>query len=100
MDKYKVKMLPHAFRDVEGIYEYIATEKLSPQNAKGQTDRIKRAIKSLATMPESHQERFEGRYAGKGYRQLVVDNYIVIFRINEIEKIVFVVTVQYQGRNI
>ena len=49
---------------------------------------------------DSHQERIEGRYARKGYRQLLVDNYIVIFRIDEINKTVHVVTVQYQRRNI
>lgn len=31
------------------------------------------------------QERNEGRYAGKGYRQLLIDNYFVIFRIDEAE---------------
>ena len=36
----------------------------------------------------------------KGYRQLLVDNYIAIFRIDEIEKIVYIVTIQYQGRNL
>jgi toxin ParE1/3/4 len=41
-----------------------------------------------------------GRYAGKGYKQLVIDNYVAIFRINENKKIVYVVTVQYQGRDL
>ena len=38
--------------------------------------------------------------SGKGYRQLIVDNYIVIFRIDEKSQTVYVVTVQYQGRNV
>lgn len=42
-------------------------DKLSPENAKGQDARIKKAILSLDTFPQSHQERNEGRYAGKGY---------------------------------
>ena len=54
----------------------------------------------LATFPYSHQERTEGRYAKDGYRQLLIDNYIVIFRINEVNKIVYVITVQYQGQNL
>ena len=29
-----------------------------------------------------------------------IDDYIVIFRINEADKTVYVVTIQYQGRNI
>lgn len=100
MDKYKVKINPKAIRELDSIYQYIANEKLAPENAKGQIDRIKKAILTLDTFPQSHQDRNEGRYAGKGYRQLLVDNYIVIIRIDEINKIVYVVTVQYQGRNL
>ena len=98
MDKYKVKVNPRAIRELDHIYEYIANEKLNPENARGQVDRIK-SILSLDTFPQSHQERNEGRYAGKGYRQLLIDNYIVIFRIDESCKTVYVVTIQYQGRN-
>ncbi len=100
MDKYKVKINPRAIRDLDSIYQYIASEKLAPENAKGQVDRIKKGILNLDSFPQSHQERNEGIYAGKGYRQLLTDNYIAIFRIDEANKIVYVVTVQYQGRNL
>ena len=100
MDKYKIKINPRAIRELDLIYEYIATEKLAPENAKGQVDRIKKSILSLNSFPQSHQERNEGTYAGKGYRQLLIDNYIAIFRIDEPHKIVYVITIQYQGRNL
>lgn len=100
MDKYKVKVNPRAIRELDHIYKYIGSEKLTPENAKGQVDRIKKAVLSLDTFPQSHQERDEGRYAGKGYRQLLVDNYIAIFRIDESQKTVYVVTIQYQGRSL
>jgi len=100
LDKYKVKVTPKAIRDLDSVYKYIANEKLAPENAKGQVDRIKKAVLSLDTFPQSHQERNEGRYAGKGYRQLLIDNYIAIFRIDEALKMVYVVTIQYQGRNL
>lgn len=72
MDKYKVKISPKAIRELDSIYEYIATDKLDSENAYGQIERIKRAILHLDTLPQSHQERNEGRYAGKGL-QTVVD---------------------------
>ena len=100
MGKYTVLIHPRAIRDLDNIYEYIAKEKLAPENAKGQVDRIKKAILSLDTFPQSHQERSEGRYAGKSYRQLLIDNYIAIFRIDEPHKTVYVVTIQYQGRTL
>ena len=43
----------------------MANEKLAPENAKDQVDRIKKSILSLEIFPQSHQERSEGRYAGK-----------------------------------
>ena len=100
MDKYEVMLYPRAYRDIDDIYAYIALEKLAPENAKGQTDRIWVAIQSLEKFPSSHQERMVGRYAGKGYKQLLIDNYLAIFKIDEEKKIVYVVTVQYQGRDI
>lgn len=100
MDKYKVKVTPRAFRDLDEIFDYIASEKLAPENAQGQTGRIWDALKMLATMPHSHQDRQTGRYVGKGYKQLLIDNYIAIFKIDEQQKIVTVLTIQYQGRNL
>lgn len=100
MDKYKVKISPRAIRELDSIYAYIANDKLAPENARGQVERIKRAILTLEKLPQSHQERSEGRYAEKGYRQLLIDHYIAIFRIDEAGKTVYVITIQYQGRNL
>ncbi len=100
MDKYKVVLLKRAYRDIEDIYAYIAHEKLAQENAEGQMSRIKKAILGLDQFPQSHQDRIVGRYAGKGYKQLTIDNYFTIFRTDEKKKIVYVVTVQYQGRDL
>ena len=100
MDRYEVMLYPKAIRDIEDIYAYIALNKLSPVNAKGQTDRIWKALQTLETLPAAHQDRKEGRYAGHIYKQLLIDNYVAIFKIDEDNKKVYVVTVQYQGRDI
>lgn len=100
MDKYEVKLNPKAYRDLDEIFSYIAVEKLSPENAKGQTERIREALAALDTFPQSHQDRTEGRYAGKGYKQLLIDNYMAIFKIDESTKTVNIITIQYQGRNV
>lgn len=100
MDKYEVMLYPKAFRDIDDIYAYIALDKLSPENARGRTDRIWTALKKLEIFPEAHQDRVMGRYAGKGYKQLVIDNYIAIYKIDENKKRVYVVTIQYQGRDV
>ena len=100
MDKYKIKLNARAYRDLDEIFTYIFKDLQSPENAKGQTDRLWESLKTLDTFPQSHQERVTGKYAGKGYRQLLTDNYITIFCIDEIKKIVTVVTIQYQGQKL
>ena len=84
----------------EEIFEYIANDLQSPEYAKGQTDRLWKSLKTLEIFPSSHQERLVGNYAGKGYRQLLIDNYLAIFKIDEQRKIVKIITIQYQGRNL
>ncbi|HUM84860.1 MAG TPA: type II toxin-antitoxin system RelE/ParE family toxin, partial [Lachnospiraceae bacterium] len=71
MVKYKVKVTPRAFRDLDEIYSYIALEKLAPENAQGQIHRIRETLSGLDTMPQSHQDRQTGRYANHGYKQLL-----------------------------
>ena len=100
MDEYEIMLYPQAYRDLEDIYDYIALMKFDFEDAKNQTDRIKEAIKKLKYMPYAHQDRLEGYYSGKGYKQLLVDNYMAIYKIDEENKIVKIVTIQYQRRNI
>ena len=99
LDKYKVKINPKAAGDIDHIYEYLAEDRLAPESAKRQAERLKTAILKLDTFPQSHQRRLEGRYAEKGYRQLIIDNYIAVFRIDEDTKTGTVVTVQYHRRD-
>ena len=100
MAKYEVLLYPKAHRDIEEIYSYLAIEKQEPSIAKSLTDRIWDAIFSLETYPEAHQDRLTGRYADKGYNQLIIDNYIAVYKINKKERKVYVITVQYGGRNL
>lgn len=57
MAKYKVKLNNQAFRDIDSFFEYIALEKLAPENAKGQTDRIQKLLKTLDSFLHSQQLR-------------------------------------------
>lgn len=95
MDKYNVKLSGRALRDLDGIYDYIAKTLLEPETALNLVAQIENAIFSLENMPNRCPERKRGIYAKLGYRQLFVGNYTVIFRINEEEKQVIVVTVRY-----
>ena len=49
----------------------------------------------MEDQPYRGAERKYGCYAFKGYRQLIVENYIIVYEVLENEKVVAVVTVKY-----
>lgn len=95
MEQYDVRLMARALRDLDGIYAYIAKTLSEPGTASSLVDEIEREILSLEQMPYRCPERRIGAYAGKGYRQLLVKNYTVIYRIDEVRKQVLIVTVRY-----
>lgn len=97
---YQVLLYPKAYRDLDNIYAYISNEILEPDIARRQIDRIWDALSSLSLFPHSHQDRLIGRYSNKGYKQLLVDSYLAIYRIDEEKEEVHVVTIQYVKRDI
>ena len=97
---YSVLLSPRAYRDLDDIYLYISSTLLEPTIAKQQIDHIWNAIYSLSSFPYSHQDRLVGKYANKGYKQLLVDNYIIIYQINEVNEKVVITTIQYIRRNL
>ncbi len=58
-------------------------------------EKLEKVILSLEEQPYRGAERKYGFYAFKGYRQLTVENYIIVYEVFENEKVVAVVTIKY-----
>ena len=72
---YEVEVSEQADRDLREIFEYIAFELQSPENAIGQLNRLEEQILSL-------------------------DNYVILYIPNSDKKIVTILRVMYAGRDI
>jgi toxin ParE1/3/4 len=77
MGKYKIKIYPHAKTDFKDIISYLNT--LSPQTALKYYDMIVEKIGALAEMPERCPFVRDMALKTKGYRYLVIENYLVFF---------------------
>ena len=95
LDKYEVCLMNQALQDLDEIYGYIARNLQEPGAAAELLDALESEILSLEYLPYRRSERRTGSFANSGYRQLMVKNYIVIYRIDEAHKQVLVVTVRY-----
>lgn len=99
MDKYIVKLYPRAYRDLDGIYAYIAGSFLEPITASKMIDELENTIFSPESSPDRGAIRRVGAYANQGYRQLFYKNYTIIYRVLKEKKEVHIVTVRYTPSN-
>ena len=97
---YEVEVSEQADSDLREIFEYIAYELQSPQNASGQLDRLEEQILSLDTMPERYRKYEKEPWKSCGLRVLPVDNYVVLYIPDSDKKVVTILRVMYTGRDI
>jgi plasmid stabilization system protein ParE len=77
MDKYKIRIYPSAKTDLNEIISYLNT--LSPQAALRYYDLIVEKISNLDQLPERCPFVRDVALKAKGYRYLIVENYLVFF---------------------
>ncbi|MDR0381429.1 MAG: type II toxin-antitoxin system RelE/ParE family toxin [Oscillospiraceae bacterium] len=91
-------MCPTAQSDLHGVIEYLNT--LSPDAAIRHYDAIVEKIRTLTTMPERCPLAKDIQLRLRGYRTLLINNYIVFFVISgktvEIRRILYA-RLQYEN---
>ena len=87
MEQYKVEITKEALQDMEDIYNYIALELLSPENAMGQYNRIADEILTLDTFPQRYRIMDSEPEKQMELRRMIVDNYSVFYTIR-VDKVI------------
>ncbi|WOC76014.1 type II toxin-antitoxin system RelE/ParE family toxin [Intestinibacillus sp. NTUH-41-i26] len=77
METYKVRIYPTAKQDMREIVQYLNT--LSQESALANYDLLVEKIAGLAQMPERCPQLNDLALRAKGYRYLLVKNYLVFF---------------------
>ena len=65
---YEVEVSEQADRDLREIFENIAFELQSPENAIGQLDRLEEQILSLDAMPKRYRKYEKEPWKSRGFR--------------------------------
>lgn len=97
---FEVELSEQADADLRGIYEYIAFELQSPENASGQLERLETGILGLNQMPERFRAYEKEPWHSRGLRIMPVDNYCVLYIPDSEKAVVTVIRVMYGGRDI
>ena len=99
MKKWQVTVSEPAEIDLDEIYKFIAETLLNPAAAWRQFERIRDALSGLDMMPERGTILKNEPWRSRGLRRLIIDNYVIIYEIQEETDIVAVIAIIYSGRN-
>ncbi len=77
--KYRVRLLSIAEQDLVELVSYVGAD--NPQAAAKILDRIETRLRTLASHPFAGRLPHDPQLVGLGYRLLVIDNYLVFYKI-------------------
>lgn len=88
-NNYTVKMTTKAADDLDNIYRYISEKLFATSAATNILERIEKETMRLKEFPFSCNYVADEYLRKKGYRKLIVDNYIVFYLIEkEVEQVI------------
>lgn len=92
---YQIKFTPLASEDLEGIYRYITKELHAEEAAVNLLEKIEQSVMRLKDYPFSCSYVEDEFLRHKGYRKLIIDNYIVFYLIDEEKERVNIMRILY-----
>ncbi|HHY08390.1 MAG TPA: type II toxin-antitoxin system RelE/ParE family toxin [Corynebacteriales bacterium] len=95
---YGLKLTPKANDDLDEIYSYITGELDAEKAAMRLFEKIETSIMRLRDFPFSCNHVNDEFLKMKGYRKLIVDNYIAFYVVDEEQRQVVVMRVLYGRR--
>lgn len=96
---YELEFLPISRQDMSDIAKYINKVLCNPIAAMNTIRRMVAAAEDLRAQPYSCPVYYPPRELPFEYRKLIVDNYILFYRVDETKKLITVVRVIYAKRN-
>jgi len=95
---YKLIVSKEAHTDVDQIARYISLDLCNPSAASTFLDRVEKSYRTITENPYLYALCDDKRLQFKGYRKVIINNYLILYRIDEEKKDVYVVRVVYGPR--
>ncbi|MBN2657687.1 MAG: type II toxin-antitoxin system RelE/ParE family toxin [Spirochaetales bacterium] len=97
--KYKALLTGKAYDDLRDIYRYIKEVLHNTSSALAIIDEIEQRIMLLEEYPFTGNNAQEHELQTRGYRKLIINNYIALYTVNDKRKEVHIVRVFYGKRD-
>ena len=96
---YKVLITELAQKDLDAIIEYLSIQLCNPTAAAHLLDEVDQCYSHLCSNPLIYAKSTDTRLENEGYRKVLINNYILFFKVFEREKKVIVYRIIYGARD-
>lgn len=95
---YQIRYTPLAYDDLDETDTYISEVLINPQAAESLMEEIEKSIHRLEQFPYIGSEVDDPYLAARGYRKLVVQNYLVFYLVDPDLKQIVIMRILYGAR--
>lgn len=96
--KYKLYVSELAHQDLDKIVSYIAVQLANPIAAREFLNEVDKCYGFLKGNPWMYSRCQDQRLSNKGYRKIVIKNYIIVYKIDKESGIVSILRFFYGGQ--
>ena len=97
--EFSVKLTAEFLEEIEEICNYISNKLKNIDASNRLREKVIYNVLLLEKSPKMYAEIERMDRTERQYRRMVVNNYVILYTIDEKEKIVFIAHIYYGGRN-
>ena len=97
--EYRLKLTDQFLDEFEEICDYISNKLKNIDSSNRLREKVIYNILLLENSPKMYTEIEKADRTERHYRRLVINNYVILYTIDEPEKIVYIAHIYYGGRN-
>ena len=96
---YEIEFTEDARDEIREIYKYISENLVAKQADRDLMRKMRNAIMDLAETPKLYMKIEKKDKRKRDFRRIVIDNYIILYTIDEDKKTVYISHMYYGRRN-
>lgn len=97
--EFNLAITESANQDMDMIFTYILNQLCNPKAAIDLANEIEGKYDEICINPYMFEETKDMVLKNKGYRRIPVQNYIILYKVDEINREVIIVRIFYSGQN-
>ena len=96
---YEIEFTEDARDEIREIYKYISENLVAKKSARDLMKKMRNTIMDLAESPKLYMKIEKKDRRKRDFRRIVIDNYIILYTIDEEKKTVYIAHMYYGRRN-